>query len=388
MKALFLLIIFAAQPLAPARSSVRAQEPTRAVQTPAQPAPTRPRAHVEVVLYSDFQCPFCAAFARSFRELQAKGVEGVETSVSFKHFPLDALHPAAQLAHMASLAAGEQGKFWEMHDLLFADQSSLTRARAVELAARLGLDTARFDRDLDSDRLRQIIAGDRDAGQRLGVQGTPTFFVNGRGYTGARSLEQLRQMVKAEAARQVVIAEVGDQPLSRGPAEAPVMVEFFADLQSPVTRAAVAVLDDAARKYPSKVRIQFRNFPLSFHPQAPLAHEAAMAAASQGRFWELLSFILDHQESLREQDLIDQAGRLGLDRAKFAESLGQHHFAPRVEADLEAGLRRGLRGSPVLFINGRRIDGVPSLEKIVQSIESELAAAREREKAPVAHDPL
>ncbi|MET0650000.1 MAG: thioredoxin domain-containing protein [Pyrinomonadaceae bacterium] len=381
MKVLLLLIIFAAQPLAPARNLVHAQEPPRPVLTPVRPAPTPPRAHVEVVLYSDFQCPFCAVFARTFRELQAKGVEGVETGVRFKHFPLDALHPSAQLAHMASLAAGEQGKFWEMHDLLFADQSSLTRARAVQLAAQLGLGAARFDRDLDSDRLRQVIADDRGAGQRLGVQGTPTFFVNGRRYTGARSFEQLQQIVKAEAARMAVLAEVGDQLLSRGPAEAPVTVEFFADLQSPVTRPAVAVLDEAVRKYPSKVRIQFRNFPLSFHPQAPLAHEAAMAAASQGRFWELLSFILDHQESLREQDLIAQAGRLGLDRAKFAESLVQHRFAPRVEVDLEAGLRRGLRGSPVLFINGRRIDGVPSLEKIIQSIESELAAAHEREGA-------
>ncbi len=106
-----------------------------------------------------------------------------------------------------------------------------------------------------------------------------------------------------------------------------------------------------------------------------------MTAASQGRFWEFLSFILDRQEALREQDLIAEAGRLGLDRAKFAESLGQHRFAPRVEADLEAGLRRGLRGSPVLFINGRRIDGVPSLEKMVQSIESALAAAHGRERS-------
>jgi protein-disulfide isomerase len=63
--------------------------------------------HVEVVLYSDFQCPFCARFARAFRELQANGVEGVETIVRFKHFPLDELHPAAQLAHRAALAASK-----------------------------------------------------------------------------------------------------------------------------------------------------------------------------------------------------------------------------------------------------------------------------------------
>jgi protein-disulfide isomerase len=378
MKALIFLFLFAAQLLALAQEPAPAQYSPKLVRTHTRPAQTPrppPPVHVEVVLYSDFQCPFCALFARAFRELQAKGVEGVVTSVRFKHFPLDALHPAAQLAHMAALAAGEQGKFWEMHDLLFADQSSLTRERAVHLATKLRLDAARFERDLDSNRLRQVIADNRDAGARLGVQGTPTFFVNDKGYSGARSFEQLKQIINVEVARVVALAEVSDQMLSRGPAEAPVTVELFADLQSPVTRLAVTVIDEATRKYPSQVRIQFRNFPLSFHPQAPLAHEAAMAAASQGRFWELLSFILDHQGSLREQDLIAQAGRLGLNQAKFAESLGQHRFAPRVEADLEAGRRRGLRGSPVLFINGRRIDGVPRLEKIVESIESELATA-------------
>lgn len=369
MKALLCLLLFAAQ--VPA-----------AAQTPAPSAPTSPApVSVEVVLYSDFQCPFCASFARAFRELQAKGVEGVQTGVRFKHFPLDALHPAAQLAHMAALAASEQGKFWEMHDLLFADQSPPTRERVAQLAAKLGLDPARFARDLESDHLRQTIAADRAEGERLGVQGTPTFFVNGRGYSGARSFEQLRQLVAGEAARAAALAEVNDQSLSRGPSGAPVTVEFFADLQSPVTRTAAALLDAAARKYPSKVRIQFRNFPLSFHPQAPLAHEAAMEAASQGRFWEFFGFILDHQGPLREQDLIAQAGRLGLDQAKFAESLGRHRLAPRVEADLEAGRRRGLRGSPVIFVNGMRIDGVPSLEKLIESVESELAAARKSEGA-------
>src|SRR4051812_11921351 len=84
-----------------------------------EPAPPSAAAEqVEVVLYSDFQCPFCAQFASAFRELQSKGVVGARATVRFKHFPLG-MHPAAQLAHQAALAAGEQGKFWEMHDRLF-----------------------------------------------------------------------------------------------------------------------------------------------------------------------------------------------------------------------------------------------------------------------------
>lgn len=336
----------------------------------ASPAP--PVEQVEVVLYTDFQCPFCALFARPFRELQVKGAVGVQLSVQFKHFPLD-MHPAAQLAHQTALAAAQQGKFWEMHDLLFKDQSGLTREKAMQFALKLGLDVERFSEDMESERLKQIIAADRAEGERLGVQGTPTFFINGKGYSGVRSFEELKRLVEDEARRLRVLSEVSDVLLSRGPAQAPVTLELFADLQSPVTRPALVVLDEAARKYPSKVRIQFRNFPLSFHPQAPLAHEAAMVAAAQGHFWEFISFILDHQEALREQDLIAQAGRLGLDQMTFAERLGSHHYLPRVAADLEAGARRGLRGSPVIFVNGRRIDGVPTSAQLIEYIETELA---------------
>ncbi len=86
-----------------------------------------PQEPLEVVLYSDFQCPYCAQFAQPFRELQSKGIDGADTKVTFKHFPMS-IHPAAQLGHQASIAAKEQGKFWEMHDLLFANPRSVQRA--------------------------------------------------------------------------------------------------------------------------------------------------------------------------------------------------------------------------------------------------------------------
>src|SRR5213593_516254 len=86
-----------------------------AQEKPATP-PTLPAGadRVEIVLFSDFQCPFCKQFSEPFRELQTKGVDGVQTTVQFKNFPLS-IHSKAQLAHQAALAAKEQGKFWEMH---------------------------------------------------------------------------------------------------------------------------------------------------------------------------------------------------------------------------------------------------------------------------------
>ena len=331
---------------------------------------------VEIILFTDFQCPFCAQFAQTFREVQTRGIAGVPTTVRFKHFPLN-IHPAAPLAHQAALAAGEQGKFWEMHDLLFANQAAVQPEDLLRYARKLRLNLVRFKKDLASARLKQKMEADLREGLQLGVRGTPSFFVNGKGYSGAYSYAQLQQLVQRELQRKTALAEITDEMLSRGPGAAPVTLEFFADLQSPVSRPALATLEQIISQYPTQVRLQFRNFPLAFHPQAPLAHEAAMAAAAQGKFWEFMRYLLTQQESLREQDLLAEAQRLGLDEKKLADVLAQHRYATRIEADLEAGAKRGIRGSPVVFVNGKRIDGVPSTEQLVQLIEAELTSKSE-----------
>ena len=115
------------------------------------------------------------------------------------------------------------------------------------------------------------------------------------------------------------------------------------------------MINAAIEPYPSDVRVQFRNFPLAFHPQAALAHEAAMIAARSGRFWQFAEYLLAHQDAVREQDLTALAGRLGLDEASFAAALRDHRYAARVEADLEDGAKRGLRGSPVI-VDQRQTD--------------------------------
>src|SRR4029077_16266515 len=152
-----------------------------------------------------------------------------------------------------------------------------------------------------------------------------------------RTVDQLKAIVVGERQRTRALVEVGEMLMSRGPADAAVTLELFADLQSPLTAPALHVAQAISQLYPSAVRLQFRNFPLAFHPQAALAHEAAMAAARDGRFWDFAGFIVYRQDSRREQDLIAYAGRVGLDQAKFAEALQRHRYAPRVEADLLAG---------------------------------------------------
>ncbi len=184
------------------------------------------------------------------------------------------------------MAAKEQGKFWEMHDLLFANPSRVQRMDLVSYARKLGLNIARFERDLDSERIKKMIAADVADGNKLGVSGTPTYTINGKPYSGNRPLAQLKEFIGGEQRRARAFAEIGESLMSRGPANASVTLELFADLESPVTRPAINVINEVMQLYPSAVRLQFRNFPLAFHPQAALAHEAAMTAAKQGRFWE------------------------------------------------------------------------------------------------------
>jgi protein-disulfide isomerase len=327
---------------------------------------------VEVLVYSDFQCPFCGQFYKPFRQLMTEGV-GVPAKFEFKNFPLS-FHPFAQLAAQAAMAAKQQGKFWEMHDAIFAHQSAMKRENLLEYAEQLGLDMNRFRKDLDSDDVKQMIERDKADGEKAKVEATPTVVINGKAYSGSRSFAELKKLVQGDRLQRRALLEIPDRMLSEGAPDAKVTLEFFADLESPVSRPALAALEQILDRYPTKLRLQFRNFPLTFHPQAPLAHEAAMTGATVGHFWDFARYLLDHQDSLREQDLISYAGRLGLDETQFADAMRNHRYAPRVDADLVQGQERGLRGSPVVFVNQKRIDGVPDLQKLTEYVEAELAA--------------
>src|SRR5205807_1798838 len=120
-------------------------------------------------------------------------------------------------------------------------------------------------RDLDSDRIKQLIAADVAEGNKLGVSGTPTYTINGKAYSGTRPYDQLKELIGGEQRRARALAAIGEGLMSKGPTEAPITVELFADLESPVSRPAMRVIDELMQQYPSAVRLQFRNFPLAFH---------------------------------------------------------------------------------------------------------------------------
>jgi protein-disulfide isomerase len=163
-------------------------------------APVRgnPKAPVTVLEFSDFQCPYCGQARPTVTRVRE--TYGDRVRWVFRHFPLD-FHAQARKAGEAAACAGEQGKFWEMHDRLFASQGKLRPADLKEHAAATGLDPAKFGQCLDSGRHADSVERDAEYGARHGVSGTPAFFVNGRPLVGAQPFDAFAQVIDDELGR-------------------------------------------------------------------------------------------------------------------------------------------------------------------------------------------
>ena len=150
---------------------------------------------IKLVEFSDFQCPYCIlATPEVQRILKAYPAQ---VSLVFKEYPLDT-HSQAALADAAALAAHRQGKFWEMHDALFALKGRLSREAIFAVAAKIGLDMKKFQADLSSPEVQKMMVQDIQDGDNAGVNGTPTLFVNGKRYNSNVTLEALKPVLDAE----------------------------------------------------------------------------------------------------------------------------------------------------------------------------------------------
>lgn len=151
-------------------------------------------APVTITVFDDFQCPYCARLVPTLEQVLA--AYPTQVRLVYKHFPLS-MHKFAKQAAVASIAARNQGKFWPMHDQLFANYNKLNDAKIRELAESVGLDMARFDKDLANPALEQEVAADMQLGGKAGVRGTPAAYINGVSLKD-RSINGFKKVIDAE----------------------------------------------------------------------------------------------------------------------------------------------------------------------------------------------
>jgi protein-disulfide isomerase len=385
--------------LAVAAISVAAERPTAVRGSSSAP--------ITILVFSDFESFPCA---RSASVIDGLLQQTRDVRVIFKHAPA-ASNPNAMLAHEAALAGGAQGKFWEMHDTLFENQTHLTRADLLGYAKSLGLDLAAFERALDNHTYRPIVERDLAEAAGLGVTTTPTFFVNGRRLVGPQGYASLGAVIESLLAgvppdKRVQAELVAAGPAqqidlrsapTRGPATAPISLVEFSDFECPFCAITAPVVRQLLLAYPSQLRFAFKHYPLPMHKESPLAHEASLAAADQGKFWEMHDLLFATQAkwvqarssakaaesepvpTLRD-DLIAKAAQLNLDVPRFTKDLDTHRFKPQVDQDRQEGNRLGVDGTPYFFINGHAISGGASLEDFKHLID----AALKETAAPIA----
>jgi protein-disulfide isomerase len=375
---------------------------------------------VTVVEFGDARDVFTARARRVLAALRAR--YGDALRIVWKTHPRAVEDPAGALVAEALESARAQGRFWAMLDRVL-ERDNPTAADLETIAQSLGLEMARYRRELDAHVHRPRIEADGRLSAALDTPNiTPVFYVNGTRVVGVHRVERYLPLIDAAlaAARAITPATrayarttaepvadpegvpppppgrshvIDPQAIHRvpiegapvaGPPEALVTVVAFEDFQCPACASVEPTLAELRRRYPNELRIVWRNLPLWVHPDAPLAAEAAMEAFVQGgdaAFWRFHDTLFAHRGSegwLERPALERYAREQGLDLARFAAALDAHAHDARVQADVRLATRFGLMATPGFFVNGRLVRGVQPLERFVALIERALVEARER----------
>jgi protein-disulfide isomerase len=343
---------------------------------------------LQVVEYSDFECPFCARAVPTVEQI--KSTYGDKVEVVFKNFPLESIHPNAFNAAVAAECVRElegEEAFWEYHDTLFENQQALDAASLKRYAQGIG----GFDKCFDNQETAQKVRDDMQEAQSRGVQGTPSFWIDGELVVGAQPFNVFQQAIDAKlsgAAPSAPSAPSAPQPSApqvaadvepgrypTGSADAPVEIIEFTDYECPFcarhyTQTEPQIMEQYVKT--GKVRYTVRHFPLSFHPNAQKASEAAECAGQQGKFWEMHNAIFENQQSIGVSDLKKYAATIGLDTTKFNTCLDSGATASIVQADFQAGQAAGVSGTPSFYINGKQLVGAVPFSNFQQMIDAEL----------------
>jgi protein-disulfide isomerase len=383
-----------------------------------EPTPAKGGASPKVIIQevSEFECPFCSKVTPTIKQII--DTYGDQVRVEFRHNPLS-FHANAMNAALASMAANRQGKFWEMHDTLFANQKALAKENLEKYAAELGLDVEKFKADMADPAIKKKVEADQAAAVSLGATGTPAFFINGIKLSGAKSFEEFKTTIDAEikkadaklaggaAADNVAyqlmsendskvldvfvrnvpsakpadppkevwkVAVRGDEQMKGNVKDPLVTIVEWSEFQCPFCSKIGPTVKQVLDEYGDKVRFVFKHNPLSFHDKAELASIASFAAAAQGKFWEMHDKLFENQQALDRPDLEKYAEELGLDMVKFKADVDAKIGLEQIRKDQADAADVKASGTPSIYVNGKKLEGGNSFDNFKALIDSEIEA--------------
>ncbi len=373
-------------------------------------------APLTVVVFMDFESPFCARNYPSIVRLP--GELAPDVRVVIKHFPQPS-HPSADIAAEVSLEAQAQGLFWEYCKAVFENWDGLDKEKLLEAAGIAKMDMNALEAALADGRHTARIERDRKLAASLDLKGTPYFFFNGIMRRGSRSFDQLVALslprirhasqlppldggpsdlyarIIEKGATEPVYQEPGSAPYDPeivsdgkhrvydldlpddtpmlGSSDAPVTVVEFGDYQCGACARASALLERIRESYRDRVRIAYVHYPLPGHEHAFVAAQAAVEAAGQGRFWDFHGVLMDNQENLSRENLIILAGNIGLDADKMRTALEQELHANSVRKNRKLARFLKLTGTPSFFVNGRKVGASRVETELITLVEDMIA---------------
>jgi protein-disulfide isomerase len=356
---------------------------------------------VTIIEFSDFECPFCSRVEPTLTKLEEEYKNDVR--VIWKDNPLPfhkRAKPAAYLARYAYETGGNKA-FWNVHEALFANQKNLEDDGLEQIATKAGLNWKKAKAAIDSGKYNDRVDASLDLGSDFEVRGTPHFFINGRRLSGAQPYEKFKELVDAQLAAAKAVEAKGvprakvyqelmktakapaapekkdvpapgkDSPF-KGPENAKVVIQEFSDFQCPFCSRVTPTMEQILKEYPNDVKIVWRNMPLDFHKDAPLAAEAALEAFAQGgnkAFWKYHDTLFGNQKALSRADLEKYAADIGLDVERFKAALDSGKHKERIQKDIEIAKKIGVSGTPAFTVNGYFVSGAQPFQQFDKAIK-------------------
>ncbi len=372
---------------------------------------------VTMVLFDDFECPFCSRLYGTYEQLK-KDYEG-KIRIAFVNLPLG-FHKKAKDAAYLAMAAHKQGKFWEVYSFLFTKQKEWNRVPDFKEwletnKADIPADWDALKKDMESKEIEKIVEEDIKTATSLGLRGTPASFVNGRFISGALPIDSFKKVIEEEFKKaegkglkgdalykeiikdgkpavaknngnkadkekedpnKIYQVKLSGKEAVKGAKNPKVTIIEFSDFQCPFCSKAFATVEGVAEKYKNDVKIVYKNFPLGFHKEAKPAALFAYAVKrlyGDEKFFQLASILYAKQKewnSNPEEKFAAYAKEIGADWTKVKAEIAKPETEAAVSEDIREAGNHNLRSVPSFFVNGRKVSGAKPAEFFESMIES------------------